>query len=145
MVAVLTDRGYIISSSGPHAVIVWPPGTDREQVRAGRTPIAKLTAMHMNQIQETAQTEEDVLISVASIAETGAMPDPLQRRIEEAIAAKDAEHQKQLDALERRIAALLDRLDKKAAQKGKGKKAKEAAAGEEAEADEESVDPAVTA
>lgn len=59
------------------------------------------------------------------------MPDPLQRRIEEAIAAKDAEHQKQLDALERRIAALLDRLDKKGAQKGKGKKVKEEESDEE--------------
>lgn len=102
-------RGYVLSSSWEHAFLFWPPHTTREQIKGGMAPTIKLTTLDVERIHEYAQSEEDVLIAIYSLATKGSMPDPLQERVEAAASEKAKALQDQVDTLTRTVEALLAR------------------------------------
>lgn len=109
VVAVLSAHGYTLSSSWEHPILGWPKGTTREQIKGGMKPTIALTSRDVENIQEYANSEEDVLIAVHSLATKGSMPDPLQERVEAAAEEKAKALQEQVDTLTRTVEALLAR------------------------------------
>lgn len=105
--ASLLRQGFVLSTSWEHEVLAWPPGTSRDDVKSGRRPVIALTPRQVQVIQERAQTEEELLLSVHSVAEKGSMPDPLQDRIEAAAAEKTRALQEEVAALRRTLEAVV--------------------------------------
>ena len=104
-VEVLGRHGYWCTPDY-NDIRVYAPSATRATIKAGAKPIAVLNYGHVRAIQQNAQSDDDVLMMVASIAENGTIPDPLQVRVEQLANAKTAELQERLAKAEALIAEL---------------------------------------
>lgn len=129
VIDVMVRHGYVISQSTQYDLLLYPPGTTRDALRNGKTPLVGLTAGQIARIQETADTEEDVLLAVSSIIENGEIPDRIQGRIEKAVVTNNAEQDRRIKELEAQLAALTKMLEgpAPAAEEPKASKGKKAA------------------
>lgn len=104
-VEVLGRHGYWCTPDY-NDIRVYAPSATRKTIKEGCKPIAMLSYQHVKQIQQHAQSDDDVLMMVASIAETGTIPDPLQLRVEQLANAKTAELQDRLTKAEALLAEI---------------------------------------
>ena len=89
---IMLSQGYIVTKDYHYPLMFYAPGTTRDQMREHSVdPVVSLTHSDIMAIQRTCQNEQDVLIAIHSIATTGAMPDPLAKRIESAVEARTAD------------------------------------------------------
>lgn len=136
---VMTAQGFIPTTSFQFPLMFYSPGTTREQVKAGKPPVVKLTQNQIEEIEEWASTPDQVLMAVSSVSEKGTMPDPLQDRIEAAAAERTKELEERVNVLQ----GLVDRLAAQAA--AKTEKLEDDLTEEERELDASQLDPTVIA